>query len=109
MVGSNGQGSNSQGAAYLYDIAVWADIAGSTGETRSHFATGLTNGLEHTFAVRAVNDGGASVRSDQVSETPAGGRLATHQTQELLRGADWRRRGAFGVGAERRSPDHRQV
>ncbi len=71
MVGSNGQGSNSQGAAYLYDIAVWADIAGSTGETRSHFATGLTNGLEHTFAVRAVNDGGASVRSDQVSETPA--------------------------------------
>ena len=72
MVGSNGQGSNSQGAAYLYDIAVWADIAGSTGETRSHFATGLTNGLEHTFAVRAVNDGGASVRSDQVSETPAG-------------------------------------
>ena len=72
MVGSNGQGSNSQGAAYLYDIAVWADIAGSTGETRSHFATGLTNGLEHTFAVRAVNDDGASVRSDQVSETPAG-------------------------------------
>ena len=71
MVGSNGQGSNSQGAAYLYDIAVWADIAGSTGETRSHFATGLTNGLEHTFAVRAVNDDGASVRSDQVSETPA--------------------------------------
>ena len=71
MVGSNGQGSNSQGAAYLYDIAVWADIAGSTGETMSHFATGLTNGLEHTFAVRAVNDGGASVRSDQVSEEPA--------------------------------------
>ena len=72
MVGANGQGSNSQGAAYLYDIAVWADIAGSTGETRSHFATGLTNGLEHTFAVRAVNDGGASGRSNQVSETPAG-------------------------------------
>ena len=71
MVGSNGQDSNSPGAAYLYDIAVWADIAGSTGETRSHFATGLTNGLEHTFAVRAVNDGGASVRSDQVSEEPA--------------------------------------
>ena len=72
MVGANGQGSNSQGAAYLYDIAVWADIAGSTGEARSHFATGLTNGLEHTFAVRAVNDGGASVPSDQTSETPAG-------------------------------------
>ena len=71
MVGSNGQGSNSQGAAYLYDIAVWADIAGSTGETRSHFATGLTNGLEHTFAVRAVNDGGASGPSNQASGEPA--------------------------------------
>ena len=71
VVGANGQGSNSQGAAYLYDIAVWADIAGSTGETRSHFATGLTNGLEHTFAVRAVNDGGTSGPSNQASETPA--------------------------------------
>ena len=27
MIGANGQGSNSQGAAYLYDIAVWADMA----------------------------------------------------------------------------------
>ena len=71
MVGSNGQGNNDQGAAYLYDIAVWADIAGSTGETRSHFVTGLTNDAEHTFAVRAVNDGGASGPSNQASETPA--------------------------------------
>ena len=70
MVGANGQGDD-QGAAYLYDIAVWADVAGSTGETRSHFATGLTNGLEHTFAVRGVNDGGASGPSNQASETPA--------------------------------------
>ena len=72
MVGANGQGDNDEGAAYLYDIRVWAHITGSAGETRSHFATGLTNGLEHTFAVRAVNDGGASGRSNQVSETPAG-------------------------------------
>ena len=70
MVGSNGKGSNSQGAAYLYDIAVWADIDGSTGETRSHFATGLTNDVEHTFAVRAVNEGGASGSSNQVSAEP---------------------------------------
>ncbi len=70
MVGSNGQGSNDQGAAYVYDIQVWAPITGSTGETRSHFATGLTNGLEHTFAVRAVNDGGASDPSDQASKEP---------------------------------------
>ena len=71
MVGSNGQGSNSQGAAYLYDIAVWADIDGSTGETRSHFATGLTNDAEQTFAVRAVNEGGASSPSNQASAEPA--------------------------------------
>ncbi len=70
MVGANGQGSNSQGAAYLYDIAVWADIAGSTGEARSHFATGLTNGLEHTFAVRALNSGGAGLL-DQAYAEPA--------------------------------------
>ena len=71
MVGSNGQdpGSEEYGAAYIYDIAVWTDTAGSMGETTSHFATGLTNDVKHTFAVRAVNDGGASVPSDQASAT----------------------------------------
>ena len=71
LVGADWHGSNDAGAAYLYDIQEWAPITGSTGETRSHFATGLTNGLEHTFAVRAVNDGGASGQSDQVSAQPA--------------------------------------
>ena len=70
LVGADWQGGGDQGAAYLYDIQVWADMAGSTGETTSHFATGLTNGLEHTFAVRAVNDGGASDPSNQASEEP---------------------------------------
>ena len=71
LVGADWHGSNDAGAAYLYDIRVWADIDGSTGETRSHFATGLTNDAEHTFAVRAVNDGGASGPSNQVSAEPA--------------------------------------
>ena len=70
LVGADWQGDDDQGAAYLYDIAVWADIAGSTGETRSHFATGLTNGVENTFAVRVVNDGGASGPSNQASAEP---------------------------------------
>ena len=109
MVGANGQDSNDQGAAYVYDFQVWAPITGSTGETRSHFATGLTNGAEHTFAVRAVNDGGASGPSNQVSAEPASAASATRQTQELLRRAGWRTRGAFGVGAERLSADHRHV
>ena len=84
MVGSNGEGEGVDedgfpvewGAAYLYDIQVWADIDGRTGETRSHFATGLTNGLEHTFAVRAVNEGGASGPSNQASAEPAAEALA---------------------------------
>ena len=71
LVGADWHSSNDAGAAYLYDIRVWADIDGSTGETRSHFATGLTNDAEHTFAVRAVNDGGASGPSNQVSAEPA--------------------------------------
>ena len=84
MVGSNGEGEGVDedgfpvewGAAYLYDIQVWADIDGSTGETKSHFATGLTNGLERTFAVRAVNEGGASGPSNQASAEPAAEALA---------------------------------
>ena len=36
MVESNGQGDNDEGAAYLYDIQVWADIDGSTADTTSH-------------------------------------------------------------------------
>ena len=71
LVGAGWHGSNDAGAAYLYDIQEWAPITGSTGETRSHFATGLTNGLEHTFAVRAVNEGGASGPSNQASGEPA--------------------------------------
>ena len=70
MVGANGQGDDDQGAAYVYGIQDWSTITGSTGETRSHFVTGLTNGLEHTFAVRAVNDGGASGPSNQASAEP---------------------------------------
>ena len=71
MVGSNGQGDD-EGAAYLYDIRVWANMGGSTAGTTSHFVTGLTNDVKHTFAVRAVNYGGESGRSDQVSAEPVG-------------------------------------
>ena len=70
LVGADWQDSNDQGAAYVYDFQVWAPITGGTGETSSHFATGLTNGLEHNFAVRAVNDGGASGPSNQASAQP---------------------------------------
>ena len=68
MVGANGQ-SDDRGAAYLYDIQVWADIDGSTAETTSHIVTGLTNDLKHTFAVRAVNEVDEGPFA-QVFETP---------------------------------------
>ena len=71
MVGANGQGANNEGAAYVYGIQDWSPITGSTGETRSHFVTGLTNDAKHTLAVRAVNDGGASGPSNQASAEPA--------------------------------------
>ena len=70
MVGANGQGANNEGAAYVYGIQDWSPITGSMGEPTSHFVTGLTNGLEHTFAVRAVNDGGASGPANQASAEP---------------------------------------
>jgi hypothetical protein len=35
--------------------------------------TGLTNGLEHCYVVRAVNPAGESVDSDQACATPQGG------------------------------------
>ena len=71
MVGSNGQGDD-EGAAYLYDIRVWANMGGSAAGTTSHFVTALTNDVKHTFAIRAVNYGGESGRSDQVSAEPVG-------------------------------------
>ncbi len=36
----------------------WTDISGSGADTLTHTVTGLTNGTEYTFAVRAVNDTG---------------------------------------------------
>ncbi len=73
MVGANGQGDNDQGAAYIYGIQDWNPIDGSTGETTSHFATGLTNGVEHTFAVRAVNDGDAGLPAQKSADTATPG------------------------------------
>ena len=63
-------GARTAGAAYVFDIVAWDDIADNGATTTSHIVTGLTNGIEHTFRVRAVNSGGASDPSDSVSETP---------------------------------------
>ncbi|MDE2803409.1 MAG: fibronectin type III domain-containing protein, partial [Chloroflexota bacterium] len=50
--------------------AGWADVTGSGWTTTSHTVTGLSNGVRHTFAIRAVNSSGNSPESDSVSATP---------------------------------------
>ncbi len=48
----------------------WTDIPNSGDTTTSYTVTGLTNGTEYTFAVRAVNTGGNGAAST-VTATPA--------------------------------------
>ncbi len=73
LVGADWQDSNDQGAAYVYDFQVWAPITGSTGETTSHLVTSLTNDVEHTFAVRAVNYDGAGLPAQASADTATPG------------------------------------
>ena len=53
------------------DPGTWTDIASSDADTTSHEVTGLTNGTEYSFRVRAVTDGLEGVQSNVVSATPA--------------------------------------
>ena len=47
----------------------WGNIAGAT--TRTHTVTGLENGAEHHFRIRARNNAGESTPSDVATATPA--------------------------------------
>ena len=68
----------------------WEDISESSATTTSYTVTGLTNGTQYTFQVRAVNNAGGVSASDRVIITP--GRLtvwsATISTKELAEGGD---------------------
>ena len=48
----------------------WADITGSGAGTTSHTVTGLTNGQQYAFQIRAVNNAGNSDASDTATATP---------------------------------------
>ena len=58
------------GSIYLLPIPRWTVINPSAAGTTSRTVTGLTNGVEYTFQVRAVDDQGAGPPSDIVRATP---------------------------------------
>ena len=58
-----------QQKAGVSDYGSWTDIA-DTGTSMAHTVTGLTNGTEYSFKVRAVNGAGDSPDSDEVTVTP---------------------------------------
>ena len=49
---------------------LWEDITGSGSGTTSHTVTGLTNGTEYVFQIRAVSAGGTGEGSDEKTATP---------------------------------------
>ncbi len=48
----------------------WTDIPGSDAATTAYKATGLENGVEHVFKLRAVNEHGGGAESDEAAATP---------------------------------------
>ena len=74
-------GAQNNDTAYVLDIVDWDDIAGSNAATTSHIVTGLTNNIDHTFRVRAVDGDATSDPSDSVAGTP---KAATYAPVKLL-------------------------
>ncbi len=68
MVGAPGGGNS--GSIYVLAIPQSIDVLGSNDETTSYAVTGLTNGLEYTFQVRAVDQVGLGPLSDIIRATP---------------------------------------
>ena len=61
------------GSAYVYAVPDWTAIPGSaSGETNatSYTVTGLTNGVNYRFRIRATNSLGTGPASTTVTVTP---------------------------------------
>ena len=64
------EGGDDSGSAHILAIPAWTDIADSDAMTTSYTVTGLTNDVEYTFQIRAVNTTGHSPASARASATP---------------------------------------
>ncbi|MCY4350285.1 MAG: fibronectin type III domain-containing protein, partial [Thiotrichales bacterium] len=60
-----------QGSGSPFEWGSWADIANSDADTTAHTVTGLDNGTEYSFQVRAVDGTAASAASNTATATPA--------------------------------------
>ncbi len=60
-----------QGSGSSFAWGSWMGISGSTATTVSHTVTGLTNGTQYSFQVRAVDGTANGAASDTVTATPA--------------------------------------
>ena len=52
------------------DYGAWTDISGSDAQTTEYAVTGLANGVEHVFRIRAVNGSGNGAESEGIAATP---------------------------------------
>ena len=60
-----------QGSGSSFAWGSWTGISGSTATTVSHTVTGLTNGTQYSFQIRAVDGTANGAASDTVTATPA--------------------------------------
>ncbi len=60
-----------QGSGSPFAWGSWMGISGSTATTVSHTVTGLTNGTQYSFQIRAVDGTANGAASDTVTATPA--------------------------------------
>ena len=72
------------------DYGIWTEILNSQADTTSHTVTGLTNGTEYTFQVRAVNLIGDGAASDEVSVTINSAPIAGNDAASVVRGGSVR-------------------